>query len=273
MWRSWEPAIIQCPFNANGMYYGFKLSTHGTDVDSKWTLSQVKSKQEMKAKLKSLMIAYEDEQKLLNSSEKSTPAGESSQLEPPNTTPTTGNVASKAKQKKKGTEKETPQPTEEDRARAYAALKTACSSGGTTGSSNQSGKERRRSRQQAEENAESDTDDGADLNEFDDSFRAPMAEIVDSEDSGDEYETQATDATTIEDQESFGKIVQKLIWKFEEVEAGNVPYVETKPLLQGKAAQTTLRAGCSDCWSTPFECFQHLGCNKEFVALLTCTTV
>ncbi|CAB9525639.1 unknown protein [Seminavis robusta] len=260
--------IVQCPFNANGMNYGFKWATHGTEVDSKWTLSQLKSNPEVKEKLKTLILAYEAEQKLLNATQETTPADESSQVEA-NSTPATATNNSNEKEKAK----EDSGPTEADRARAYAALKTACGSGNNSSqSSRQSGKERRRRSRRKDNDdvgsSESETDDGDELNEFEDAFGTNGMDGLDSDDSGDEMENQATDSTTISDQESFGKIVQRLIWKFEDIQPGTVPFEESKPLLQGTDAKTTLRAGVSKRWTSPFECFQHLGCDREFVALL-----
>ncbi|CAB9517269.1 unknown protein [Seminavis robusta] len=260
--------VIQCPYNSNGMNYGFKWSTHGTDVDSTWTLPQLKSNAELKAKLKSLIVAYEEEQNLLNGTQETTPADQSTQEQEPS-----GSRRETSKGRKKqndGGNNQTPQsaePTEEERARAYAALKTACSGGGTN--PRQSGKERRRSRRiDGNEDEDSETDDGAELNEYDDSFAAAMDDNVNSDDSGNEYENQATDATSSPQENSFGKFVQQLLWKFEEVESGKVPYEESKPLLQGTDAETTLRRVISDRWTTPLGCFQHLGCSRQFVALL-----
>jgi hypothetical protein len=85
------------------------------------------------------------------------------------------------------------------------------------------------------------------------------------DDSGDEYEQQATDACTVPREETYGKLVSDLRWKFEENEVGDVPFTNSKPMYQGK---TKLRPGVGDSWQTPFECFQSMGCDRVFVALL-----
>jgi hypothetical protein len=61
------------------------------------------------------------------------------------------------------------------------------------------------------------------------------------------------------------KFTKDLKWKFAEVTEGSVPFTNIKSLYVG---QTQLHPGIGDLFSTPFECFQRMGCHEEIVSLL-----
>jgi hypothetical protein len=65
--------------------------------------------------------------------------------------------------------------------------------------------------------------------------------------------------------DTYGNLSSGLIWDFKEVTAGDMPFTNNKTLYEG---ETKLRSGIGDSWSTPFESFQAMGCNRGFVALL-----
>jgi Transposase IS4 len=131
-----------------------------------------------------------------------------------------------------------------------------------------SGRNSRITRNNPDSGFESDSDDGLDLDEEDNAFVTIPDNIiceVDDDDSGDEYECQATDGESAIGDDTYGKLVSGLIWDFKEVASGDMPFMNNKTLYEG---ETKLRPGIGDSWSTPFESFQAMGCNRGFVALL-----
>ncbi|CAB9500921.1 expressed unknown protein [Seminavis robusta] len=252
--------VTQCPTSKNGKRYGFKWITAGTDVDIRWTKNYEDNSAEFRTKLKELILAYEEEQKGLVVDQESTPADSQGTVGTSTERASTGSNTRTPAPKKSSKE----QPTSHERAQAYASLKTACSSGSGT-SSRHKETNRRVTRGDDVDGYDSDSDDGDDLNEYDDAFdTARMAEDCDSDD--DIYEIQATDATTIAKDDTYGKLAQKLQWKFQSVTSEDVPFTERKNMRKG---DTKLKPGVGDRWKDPFECFQRAGCSRGFVTALT----
>ncbi|CAB9512517.1 unknown protein [Seminavis robusta] len=264
--------VTQCPSIKNGRKYGFKWIISGTLMDVRWTQSFVEFTPAFRLKLKGLILAYEKEQEELSADLEGTPADQS-----PGESQATANVPTGRSSRTPTNEtpaNETTQgssgPTDEERAQAYASLKTACSTGdGTTTIRGRKRGSRRITRGDDVDGYESESEDGEDLDQHDDSFYFAMREEGYDTDADDIYEIQATDGTTIAKENTYGKLAQKLQWKFQPVEPGDVPFTEKKNMREGKDAKTQLKSGVGDRWKDPFECFQRLGCNREFVTALT----
>ncbi|CAB9498182.1 unknown protein [Seminavis robusta] len=249
--------VTQCPTAKNGKRWCFRWITAGTLLDVRWTQNYKDNSTDFRSKLKGLIMAYEREKSQLSMDLESTPADSQSTI-PTSAEPTVKTPAAKPK-------KGNVLPTSEERAQAYASLKTACSTGSSVNAVSEARESRRITRGDDVDGYESDSDDGEELDQHDDAFNAtPMGEGYDSDE--DIYEIQATDGTTIPREDTYGKLAQKLQWKFQSVVPGEVPFTDNKNMRKEK---TKLKSGVRRRWNDPFQCFQALGCSRDFVTVLT----
>jgi hypothetical protein len=148
----------------------------------------------------------------------------------------------------------------------YSALKTAsCSQTSISSVSCTLDSASVHTRQSLESGYDSDSLDSDDLDEEDNAY-FELPEGIKVGESDDEYEADAIDGTTARGDDTYGKYVSSLLWKFEAVEANSNPFENSKPVFVG---DTKLKPGVSSTFDSPFQCFQKCGgCDHEFVALL-----
>jgi hypothetical protein len=163
-------------------------------------------------------------------------------------------------------------PPVEIRAGRYSALKTASGSQRSLSSISGTQDSARSTLNTRSSDGGGYDSDSVDVNDIDEEDNAYVPVLLDKDTelghSDDEYEGDATDAVPAPAGagDTYGKYVNDLYWKLEEVESNSVPFENTKALYVGK---TVLRNGVSDSFVSPFECFKKCGgCDDRFVGLL-----
>lgn len=269
--------ILRVANKNNDNMFTVHWNTSGTMVSHSWTLSQIEGDGKMKKELQALITDYESKNRTDGDTElRARPNRQIENTQSQNSQSSTRNN-SQADSVTPGTDI----GLEALRARAYSALKTSISarstrnSGSNGGRSTSSGSDvttrnvNRRATRASDDTYESESDDdNQELDEFDSAFYyvPPECTAEVEEDSDDEYEEQATDGVPISSQRSYANLVSDLLWQFDPVTSGDKPFDDAKPFLD---KPTTLRAGVAEWFTDPFEAFQVLGCDRDFVALLS----